>query len=176
MRAHWALYLDNYLEGFHIPYVHAGLAEVVDYGTYACEIFPHAVLQVGHARGAEDRFALPAGSPDAGTAIAAYWFWLWPNTMLNVYPWGISVNVVKPLAVDRTRVSFLSYVSDPSRLGSGAGGDLDRVEQEDEAIVEAVQHGVRARLYDRGRYSPAREAGVHHFHRLLAAALGAPSS
>ena len=159
VRAHWALYLDNYLEGFHIPYVHPGLADVVDYGTYACEIFPHAVLQVGHA----------------GADVAAHWFWLWPNTMLNVYPWGISVNVVKPLAVDRTHVTFLSYVSDRSRLGTGAGGDLDRVEMEDEAIVEAVQRGVRARLYDRGRYSPARETGVHHFHRLLAAALAVPA-
>ncbi|TMB38966.1 MAG: aromatic ring-hydroxylating dioxygenase subunit alpha, partial [Deltaproteobacteria bacterium] len=46
-------------------------------------------------------------------------------------------------------------------------GDLDRVEHEDEEIVEQVQRGVRSRLYDRGRYSPAREAGVHHFHRLL---------
>jgi choline monooxygenase len=172
VRAHWALYLDNYLEGFHLPYVHAALAEVVDYGTYRTELFPHGVLQVGLARGAEERFALPAGSPDAGQPVAAYWFWLWPNTMLNVYPWGISVNVVKPLAVDRTKVTFASHVLDPARLDSGAGGDLDRVEREDEAIVEEVQRGVRARLYDRGRYSPTREAGVHHFHRLLAGALG----
>ena len=171
VRANWALYLDNYLEGFHIPYVHASLAEVVDYGTYRSELLPHGVLQVGLARGAEERFALPASSPDHGSAVAAYWFWLWPNTMLNVYPWGISVNVVKPLAVDRTKVTFQSHVVDPSRIDAGAGGDLDRVEREDEAIVEEVQRGVRSRLYDRGRYSPAREAGVHHFHRRLAAAL-----
>jgi choline monooxygenase len=171
VRANWALYVDNYLEGFHIPYVHASLADVVDYGTYRAELFPHGVLQVGLAKGAEDRFTLPAASPDAGDAVAAYWFWLWPNTMLNVYPWGISVNVVKPLAVDRTKVSFSSWVIDPSRLDTGAGGDLDRVEREDEAIVEAVQRGVRSRLYERGRYSPAREAGVHHFHRMLAGAL-----
>ncbi|MEO6462336.1 MAG: SRPBCC family protein, partial [Candidatus Eisenbacteria bacterium] len=72
---------------------------------------------------------------------------------------------------DRTKVTFASHVVDPSRLAAGAGGDLDRVEREDETIVEEVQRGVRSRLYDRGRYSPAREAGVHHFHRLLAAAL-----
>jgi choline monooxygenase len=173
VRAHWALYLDNYLEGFHIPYVHSSLAEVVDYGTYRTELLPHGVLQVGLARGAEDRFALPASSPDAGQAVAAYWFWLWPNTMLNVYPWGISVNVVKPLAVDRTKVTFASHVVDPTRLGMGAGGDLDRVEREDEAIVEEVQRGVRSQLYERGRYSPTRETGVHHFHRMLAAALSA---
>src|SRR5687768_3758858 len=171
VRAHWALYLDNYLEGFHIPYVHASLAEVVDYGTYRTELFPHGVLQTGFARGAEERFALPPSSPDAAHAVAADWSSLWPTTMLNVYPWGISVNVVKPLAPDRTKVTFASHVVDASKLASGAGGDLDRVEREDEAIVEEVQRGVRARLYDRGRFSPGREAGVHHFHRMLAAAL-----
>ena len=35
-------------------------------------------------------------------------------------------------------------------------------------VVEAVQQGMRARLFRRGRYSPGREQAVHHFHRLLA--------
>jgi choline monooxygenase len=91
--------------------------------------------------------------------------------MINVYPWGLSLNVVRPLAPDRTRVSFRSYVWDASRLTGGAGGSLDRVEREDEAVVESVQRGVRARLYRDGRYSPAHETGVHHFHRMLAGAL-----
>lgn len=56
---------------------------------------------------------------------------------------------------------------DKSKLGQGAGGDLDKVEQEDEAIVELVQQGVRSRLYSRGRYSPTMERGTHHFHQLL---------
>jgi choline monooxygenase len=171
VRANWALYVDNYLEGFHIPYVHPGLAGALDYGSYRTEIHPWASLQVGVARDGEDAFDPPPGSPDRGERIAAYYFWFFPNTMLNFYPWGVSVNVVIPLAVDRTKVSFLSYVWDPSRLEAGAGASLDRVEREDEAVVECVQRGVRGRLYDRGRYSPARESGVHHFHRLLAAAL-----
>jgi choline monooxygenase len=91
--------------------------------------------------------------------------------MINFYPWGVSVNVVRPLGVDMTRVSFLSYVMDASRLDRGAGTGLDRVEREDEAVVEAVQRGVRSTMYDRGRYSPTREQGVHHFHRLLTSAI-----
>jgi choline monooxygenase len=91
--------------------------------------------------------------------------------MFNFYPWGISVNVVRPLDVDRTKIVFLSYVWDPSRLDRGAGAALDRVEREDEVIVESVQRGVRSRLYERGRYSPTREQGVHRFHCLLARAL-----
>ncbi|HJX28020.1 MAG TPA: aromatic ring-hydroxylating dioxygenase subunit alpha [Thermoanaerobaculia bacterium] len=167
VRANWALYCDNYLEGFHIPYVHAALADALDYGEYRTELFPWSNLQLGVASGADDVFDLPPGHPDAGLRVAAWYFWLFPNTMVNVYPWGISLNVVRPLAPDRTRVSFLSYVWDPERLDRGAGAGLDRVEREDEAVVESVQRGVRSRIYHRGRYSPAREAGVHHFHRLL---------
>jgi choline monooxygenase len=171
VRANWALYVDNYLEGFHIPYVHAGLSGALDYGEYRCELFEGGTLQLGVASSDDAIFALPQGHPDHGQRIAAWYYWLFPNTMLNVYSWGISVNVVKPLAADRTRVSFLSYVWDPTTIDRGAGASLDRVEREDEAIVESIQAGMRSPLYERGRYSPARETGVHHFHRLLAARL-----
>jgi choline monooxygenase len=97
--------------------------------------------------------------------------WLFPNTMLTFYPWGLSANVVVPLAPDRTRVSYQTWVWDRSRLNSGAGAGLDRVEREDEAIVEEVQKGIRSRLYQRGRYSPRWETGVHQFHTLLQEAL-----
>lgn len=172
VRANWALYCDNYLEGFHIPFVHAGLTTALDYGAYRTELFPGSSLQLGIAADGEDAFDPPAGSPDHGRRVAAYYWWIHPNTMFNFYPWGISVNVVRPLGVDRTRVSFLSYVWDPERLDRGAGAGLDRVEREDEVVVESVQRGVASRLYERGRYSPTREQGVHHFHRLLAEALG----
>ncbi len=175
VHAHWALYCDNYLEGFHIPFVHASLNRALDYGTYTTELFRWSSLQVGLAKGGEAAFEPPRASADHGRRVAAYYFWLFPNTMLNLYPWGVSVNIVQPLAVDRTRITFLTYVWDSAELerGAGAVSGLDRVEREDEAVVEAVQRGVRSRLYDRGRYSPSREQGVHHFHRLLAEALAA---
>jgi len=167
VRANWALYCDNYLEGFHIPFVHPALAGALDYGSYRTELWGNSNLQLGVASGGEATFDLPSSSPDYGQSIAAYYVWLFPNTMLNFYPWGISVNVVRPLAVDRTRVSFLCYVWDPAKLDQGAGAGLDRVEREDEEVVESVQRGLRSRAYGRGRYSPKRETGVHHFHRLL---------
>jgi choline monooxygenase len=154
--AHWALYVENYLEGFHIPFVHAGLNEVVDYGNYASELHRYANLQ---------------RALDKQGGLAARYWWVFPNLMLNFYPWGLSLNLVEPQSLTRTRVLFRSYVWDPSRLDSGAGAGLDRVEAEDEAIVHAVARGVRSRLYTRGRYSPTRERGVHHFHRLLAQCL-----
>lgn len=165
--ANWALYCDNYLEGFHIPFVHQKLAGAIDYGSYRTELLSLSTLQVGHGRDEEDCFDLPPASPDHGTRVAAYYFWLFPATMVNVYPWGISLNVIQPLGPARTRVLFRSYVWNESRLDRGAGSGLDEVEMEDEAVVESVQKGVRSRLARRARYSPERETGVHHFHRLL---------
>ena len=163
VKANWALYCDNYLEGFHVPFVHPELGQSIDFRTYRTELYPWTSLQIADAADAADAFP--------GSAVAAYYFFLFPNTMLNFYPWGLSVNVVVPLAVDRTRILYRTYLLDASRRRRGAGGALDKVEMEDEQIVEQVQRGIRSRLYDRGRYSPAREQGVHHFHRLLSRAL-----
>jgi choline monooxygenase len=167
VHAHWALYVENYLEGFHIPFVHGALNDVVDYGSYTSELHRYSSLQVAVAKPGELAFEPPEGSPDRGRRIAAYYGWVFPNLMLNFYPWGLSLNRVEPVAIDRTRVSFRSYVWDAEKLDMGAGGSLHRVELEDEAIVEAVHRGVGSRLYRGGRYSPTRESGVHHFHRLL---------
>jgi choline monooxygenase len=155
--AHWALYCENYLEGFHIPFVHKSLNEIVDYGTYTIHTFRFSSLQTAY---------------DDNGKIAGQYLFIFPNLMFNFYPWGISVNVVEPVSPASTRVRYLTYVSDSSEVGSGAGGDLHRVELEDEAVVESVQKGIRSRFYDRGRYSPTREQGTHHFHRLIAEFIG----
>jgi len=169
VKANWALYCENYLEGFHIPFVHAGLNAVIDFGEYATELFfPYSSLQLGLAKSKVDCFDLPKNSPDYGKNVAAYYFWVFPNMMFNFYPWGLSVNVVEPVTVGECRVKFYSYVWDESKLDKGAGSGLDKVEMEDEEIVENVQWGVRSRFYKHGRYSVTREQGTFHFHRILA--------
>ena len=169
--ANWILYCENFLEGFHIPFVHASLNEVLEFGDYEVELHPRGTLQIGIAKEGEPTFDLPADHPDAGKRVAAFYAWLFPNLMLNVYPWGLSLNAVEPRGPARTRVVYRRYLWRPELLDQGAGADLHRVELEDEAVVEGVQRGVRSRLYRRGRYSPKHERGTHHLHRLLSAAL-----
>lgn len=169
--ANWMLYCDNYLEGLHIPFVHPALNDAIGYDDYRTELAPWGTLQLAFARDAHDvAFALPPGHPDEGARVAAFYAWVFPNLMLNFYPWGLSLNVVQPVGPARTRVLFRAWTWDPSLRAAGAGAGLDRVEMEDEAVVVASQQGMRALLAKRGRYSPAKETGVHHFHRLLAAA------
>ncbi|MDB4126851.1 aromatic ring-hydroxylating dioxygenase subunit alpha [Flavobacteriales bacterium] len=167
VKANWALYCDNYLEGFHIPFIHADLNAVLDFNSYDVETFKYSNLQLGIAKDDDICFDLPKESKDYGMKIAAYYFWLFPNLMLNFYPWGLSVNIITPISVNETKVQFKSYVWDETKLDSGAGADLDKVELEDEEIVQQVQKGVASRFYKHGRFSPTMEKGVHHFHTLI---------
>ena len=167
VKANWALYCDNFLEGFHIPFIHSDLNAVLDFNSYDVETFKYSNLQLGIVSDDDICFDLPKESKDYGKKIAAYYFWFFPNLMLNFYPWGLSLNIITPISVNETKVQFKSYVWDESKLDSGAGADLDKVELEDEQIVQQVQKGVASRFYKQGRFSPTMEKGVHHFHRLI---------
>ena len=167
VNANWALYCDNYLEGFHIPFVHKGLTENLNYTEYNTELFNYSNLQLGVGKDDQSCFQIPKGSIDYGKKIAAYYFWLFPNLMFNFYPWGLSINIIIPLTSEKTKVKFLSYIWNEKKLEMGAGAELDRVEKEDEEIVEQVQRGVKSRFYNQGHFSPTMEKGVHHFHLLL---------
>ena len=165
--ANWMLYVDNYLEGFHIPFVHPELNQALDYSGYTTEVFDGGVLQIGKAMEGDVKFDLPEDHPDYGQDIAAYYLWLFPNMMFNFYPWGLSLNIVIPVSPDETRVIYKGYVKDAELADKGAGSILDTVEIQDQNIIEQVHKSMQSNIYDRGRYSPTREQGVHHFHRII---------
>lgn len=167
INANWALYVDNYLEGLHIPFVHPSLTAVLDLKNYTTELLPYGTLQLGVAAARGDSFDLPESSPDHGKAIGAYYYWLFPNLMLNFYPWGLSVNIINPEGHDRTRVRYLTYVLDQSRMESYSPQAIEITEMEDEDVVQLVQKGIQSRVYQTGRYAPQWEIGVRHFHHLL---------
>lgn len=167
LAAHWALYVDNYLEGFHIPFVHPALTQQLALREYAYENFPGGSLQLGLANDQASCFHPPVGHADAGKAIAAYYFWLFPNLMLNLYPWGLSLNQVLPQGINQTIVRYFTFVWDESQWGQGAGADTHRTELEDRAVVESVQQGMRSRYWQPGLYAPRHEAGVQWFHAMM---------
>ncbi len=167
VESNWALYCDNYLEGLHVPFVHPELNEAIDFGDYDYEIFDYCNLQLGIADENEERyFTPPKGHPDFGKKVYAWYFWLFPNLMLNFYPFGLSLNVVTPLSHKRTKVSFRTYKFKNTNL-SPEHYCIHATEMQDEAVVESVQKGVQSRFYKQGRFSPTHEKAVHHFHTLI---------
>jgi choline monooxygenase len=163
----WALYCENYLEGFHIPFVHEQLNKSLKFSAYKTEVFNYCNLQLGVAKDTEPHFDLPSDHSDFGKKILAYYWWLFPNTMLNVYTWGLSLNIVKPKGIGKTEIVFKTYLLPKVQKDHAIAKSLDTTEMEDEAIVKNVQIGVRSRFYKQGRFSPTMEQGVHHFQSLL---------
>lgn len=167
IEAHWALWCDNYLEGYHIPFAHPDLARTLDLNRYTVETFDYVALQTGEARADEPAFELPAGHPDSGRRIGGYYLFLFPLTALNFYPWGLSLNAVQPLGPHRTRIVYRNYTWRPELRDRGAGANLDVVEREDDALIERVAAGVRSYLYRPGTMSSIHERAVSWFHDRL---------
>ena len=164
----WKVYVDNYLEGYHIPIVHPSLNREIDYARYRTETKRYYSIQHSPIKDSATRLQK---DPEA-LKNEAQFLWVFPNLMLNVYPNNYSTNLIVPLGPERTLTIFEWYFRDPDR------GDVqeelksaiefsDEIQREDIAICEAVQRGLRSRTYTSGRYSVKRENGVHHFHGLL---------
>ena len=172
LNANWKTYVDNYLEGYHIPSVHPGLNQEIDYGGYWTETKKHYSIQHSPIRPDQAaRLRLVEGAEPA-----ALFIWLYPNLMLNIYPDNYSTNLIIPLGPERALTIFEWYFRDPETPETQAKIKQtielsDEIQIEDINICEAVQRGLRSRHYDKGRYSVKRENGVHHFHKLLADSL-----
>ena len=168
LECNWKVYVDNYLEGYHIPIVHPGLFREIDYPNYRTETRVNYSIQHAPLRRPE-RIRTAAGANEAE------YFWVYPNLMLNVYPDNFSTNLIVPLGPHRTLTIFEWYFRDPDAVKAQIDETIrfsDEIQIEDIEICEAVQRGLRSATYVSGRYSPVRENGVHHFHQLYARDMG----
>ncbi|HJW08239.1 MAG TPA: aromatic ring-hydroxylating dioxygenase subunit alpha [Holophagaceae bacterium] len=166
----WKVYVDNYLEGYHIPVAHPELHRQLDYAAYRVETRRWHSRQHAPVR-AKDTLYHRAASLKEGEVPEAAYYWVFPNLMFNLYPDNVQLNLIEPLGPGRTRTRFVWFVDDHSRPGLDAMLDeslafSDSVQQEDILLCEAVQRGLGSATYDRGRYSHKRENGLHHFHQL----------
>jgi choline monooxygenase len=167
LACNWKVYVDNYLDGgYHVNYVHPGLAGVLDYSQYRTELFTNTNVQIGPLKPAEG--GAVEGAVRTGTN--AYYWWVFPNFMLNLYEGVMDTNLVLPLAPDRCRVVFDFYFAEGTarEFMESSIAVAERVQQEDVGICEEVQRGLRSRSFSTGRFSVRRENGGYHFHQLLA--------
>ncbi|HEX8748728.1 MAG TPA: aromatic ring-hydroxylating dioxygenase subunit alpha [Pyrinomonadaceae bacterium] len=176
VNCNWKVYVDNYLEGYHIPVVHPSLNRELDYEEYRTETKRFYSIQ--HSPIRRDRAERLKVNEQTGYTEANY-FWLFPNLMLNVYPDNYSTNLIIPIDEGRTLTVFEWYFLNPESEQTKEAirrtvEFSDEIQLEDIKICEAVQVGLRSRNYSRGRYSVRRENGVHHFHGLLSEFLARP--
>jgi choline monooxygenase len=173
--SNWKVYVDNYLEGYHIPIAHPGLFREIDYTQYRVDTFRYYSSQYAPIR--PNRQADELQGRDrrylrTEEEAHALYYWIFPNLMLNIYPDNMSVNIILPLDHERTLTIFEWYFHQP---GSGEGWESmqqaiafsDEIQWEDIEICETVQKGLKSRSYNQGRFSVKQENGVHHFQTLI---------
>ena len=182
INCNWKVYVDNYLEGYHLPTAHPQLFKELDYDQYRVDTFSDYSSQYAPIREAKPN------DPDSRDRryvrneeeAEALYYWIFPNVMLNIYLDNTSINIILPLGHDKTLTIFEWYFEQP---GTGAGWESmqqiiqfsDEIQQEDIEICEIVQKGLQSRSYDQGRFSALRENGVHHFQSLIHQHLTRPS-
>jgi choline monooxygenase len=165
----WKVFVDNYLDGgYHVPHLHHGLDSVLDYSEYTIENGERFCLQSSPmvSEGADERTkAVRQGE-------RAFYYWIYPNFMINCYGHAMDTNLVIPRGVDRTEAIFDFYFADVSSSARAANLESiaisEQIQQEDVGICVSVQRGLKSRAYRAGRLSVRRETGEHLFHRLLA--------
>ena len=175
VECNWKVYVDNYLEGYHIPIAHPGLYREIDFAQYRVETqryysSQYAPIRANRESGENqprDRRILRSD----GEQNALY-YWVFPNWMLNIYPDNMSINIILPINHEQTLTIFEWYFQQP---GSGVGWESmqqsiafsDEIQQEDMEICANVQRGLKSQAYDQGRFSVKHENGVHHFQSLV---------
>ncbi len=154
IKCNWKVYIDNYLEGYHLPAAHPGLFRALDYAQYRVDTHRYYSSQYAPLR-------QQAGS-------RALYYWVFPNFMLNVYPDNLSSNIILPLGPEKTLTIFEWFAYGENAAVSPKAIEFsDEIQQEEIKICESVQRGLASRNYCQGRFSVKRENGVHHFHLLL---------
>ena len=175
----WKQHAWNYMDNFHIRFVHKGprgLADAIDMSSYRTELHRYSALQWAYAidpksgfdpKFLADRFRDPENQ---SRRVFALWWFIFPNVALNFYPWGLSVNVYMPILgkPDKTMFLWYQYALDEEKFRHRNKTWLnEQVDAEDVEAITLVSKGARSRFAPRGRFAPNEEAGPHWFHRLV---------
>ena len=179
VEGNWKQHAWNYMDNFHIRFVHkgpGGLADAIDLSSYRTELYKFSALQWAYARDEEngfahrllaDRFRDPK---DPSKRVFALWWFIFPNTALNFYPWGVSVNVYMPIPgkPDKTLFLWYHYALDEDKFRHRNNTWLnEQVDAEDIEAISLVSAGAKSGFAPRGRFAPNEETGPHWFHRLV---------
>ena len=162
LACNWKTYVENYLEGYHIPYLHRSLSREVDIDAYEVR--------------AADRHVVHLVPTKGGATYDGFWAWLWPNVALNVYNNGMSIERIVPTGGQTMAIEYVYLfddLSDEAAARRAASQQMSHdVTREDIQVCEAVQRNLAAGVYRSGELSPRHERGVGHFQQLVREALG----
>jgi len=171
VEANWKIVAENFLECYHCSVAHPSFSALVDVSPESYRLDPGETFstQLGPVR------ADGNGYDTSGEVARSQFHFLWPNTMINIFPGrpNLSIGPVLPAGAVRTE-RFLDYFFAPD-VDQGWVEELlefdGQVGAEDRVLVENVQRGVSTGLIESGRLLPESERLIVDFQSRVRAAL-----
>nr|VFK20215.1 MAG: choline monooxygenase [Candidatus Kentron sp. LFY] len=154
IKANWKLYLEGWLDIYHLRYLHPSLVRRVK----ECRITPKAL------------YAIIDGTVDVPEGIRKRaWIWMHPCTGVAYYENGFAIELLLPISKDETQVKFLFFLqkgATPEDVENRIG-ILKELFPEDKLAAEHVQSTLEAGVFTTGFLSPKHEGCLDDFHRRL---------
>jgi choline monooxygenase len=171
VEANWKIVSENFLECYHCSVAHPGFSALVDVSpeSYTLEAGEAFSTQLGPVR------ADGVGYDTDGEVERSQFHFLWPNTMINIFPGrpNLSIGPVLPSGPARTD-RFLDYFFAPDASDEWVEELLEfdgQVGAEDRVLVENVQRGTATGLVPSGRLLPESERLIADFQARVHEAL-----
>ena len=161
INCNWKVYIDNYLEGLHIPIVHPRLNKTINYKSYQTELFKNCSLQHAPLLVDENPYSKLVSEDSR-----VYYYTIFPNILLNIGPGRLQTNVIEPVNKNSCVVHF-DYFFENINNKEEDYEFSELIQQEDIKICEDVQKGLKSNGYDIGQLSSTHETGVSHFQNIL---------
>jgi choline monooxygenase len=161
IKCNWKTYTDNFVEGYHIPGIHPGLIQAIDFSLFETTYAKHVVIMKAPQK--------------SGSIYGGLWLWIWPNMTLSVYPDGMNASRIVPHGPRSTTLHYSFYFQDLSPEKAAAQQQTIEtncgIVREDFGICEQSQANLESGIYQRGPLSPRHEMGVKYYQDEVRAAL-----
>ena len=159
----WKIMVSNYLECDHCHSNHPDFVRTVDMDRYTVEVERYHSTQHG-----------PITDDEGNDVGESRFYYLWPNTTINIYEEGRGCGVyrIEPVGPESTRLTAHYYFEDPE-LTTDRTDIVEtslQLQREDFELVERQHEGVRSGALTQGQFGP-NEHAVHQFHKLVAESL-----
>jgi choline monooxygenase len=153
----WKVYVENYLDGFHLAGSASSAAAAAAPHRHEVQITGEVALHEG---------VDPAHSPDN------FWAWIWPNLGISVYRGVLLLEQMRPEGPDRLMVDHI-FLHAPEDSGVDAAIlASERLAEEQAGICERVQQNLDAGVFTHGVLSPTHEGAIAWFQNRVLQAIG----
>src|SRR5918994_1141099 len=179
--ANYKLVGENFMEYYHLPWVHPGLVQVSPIeahhrwqgpGMYAG--FCTTPIAPDTEEGGWGSGLPPISGLDASDAVSARFIWLFPNVAVNILPNHLFIILARATSPRKTHETTY-LLTHPESTGDRDReqaldqlmGFWDAVNREDIGIVERVQAGLDSTPFPGGRLCYRFEDSLHRFQNMV---------